>query len=620
MSSTYAHILVADDDPDRRRSITDPFHNWDWYAVHIAADVPETLQLLTKFTVDLVILHLSIATATQFTVLKYLRQNSGLRHIPVIVLADPSEMVHVIRCVEYGDVDYLPLPLEPVLLREKIISHLEKQQLFKQALSSMAAFNTMKKVANDLKQVILPLGISLSVEKDLNRILEIIVTKARTICKADTALLYLRTEDDKLRPAAIYNGEKGTIFDQNSSDLSRFEEIPLHKADGEPNDDVAALVTLTQQSANIADIHAYEGKAEFASIRQIDTATDNKTISCLTVPMKSDDVMGVLQLLNARHPDTEAITSFTLYHQQVLESLGSQAAVALQNHVLRRRQEDLIHFEQELEFGRRLQANFLPVEMPKPKGWELAARFQPAREVGGDFYDAFRLRNGKIGLVVADVCDKGVGAAMFMALVRTLIRAFAQRNVLYHTNNGKLDLTDLDHTDTPSVNDAYLEEEQTLFEAVNVTNYYINRNHSQTNMFATLFFGILDPISGQLLYVNSGHNSPIIFHADSGKLRFLQPTGPALGLAATPNFRVGQAVIHPGGTLLIYTDGVTDARDVSGQMFTRERLFSLVPQYAQSAVTLLTKIEDSIQQHIGYAGQFDDIALLAAHRLKTNPN
>ncbi|HEV8610636.1 MAG TPA: response regulator, partial [Thermoanaerobaculia bacterium] len=128
--------------------------------------------------------------------------------------------------------------------------------------------------------------------------------------------------------------------------------------------------------------------------------------------------------------------------------------------------------ERELDIGREIQASFLPDELPRVAGWEIAARFSPARQVAGDFYDAFPLGSGvQIGIVVADVCDKGVGAALFMALFRSLIRAFAERAF----------------ADSSSSDPARIQS------TIVSTNDYIARTHGSANMFATLFFGVLDP-------------------------------------------------------------------------------------------------------------------------------
>ncbi|MDE3089520.1 MAG: response regulator, partial [Chloroflexota bacterium] len=152
--------------------------------------------------------------------------------------------------------------------------------------------------------------------------------------------------------------------------------------------------------------------------------------------------------------------------------------------------------ERELEIGREIQFSFLPDALPQPPGWEIAARFLPARQVSGDLYDVFALHgDAQIGLVIADVCDKGVGAALYMALFRSLLRVTS--NLDYFADR---------HRPSAPSNPA-----ANLKNAVALTNNYIARTHEQASMFATLFFGILDPATGALIYINGGHQPPIIF-------------------------------------------------------------------------------------------------------------
>jgi sigma-B regulation protein RsbU (phosphoserine phosphatase) len=273
--------------------------------------------------------------------------------------------------------------------------------------------------------------------------------------------------------------------------------------------------------------------------------------------------------------------------QQLVEALASQAAVVLNNQILLERQKELLRYEHELQIGQQIQASFLPNQLPQPFGWEITAAFHPAREVAGDFYDAFYLEdNRKVCLVIADVCDKGVGAALFMALTRSLIRAFAELN-----NGGGMSLKS----------------------PVELTNDYVLRNHLQANMFVTLFFAVLDPAIGLLTYVNSGHNPPVIIGATGVKAR-LEPTGPAIGISPDIAFETHQVCLEPGDVLYAFTDGVTEARDSNGNFFTEKRLLQLLEQPLSSAAALLSRIEESVRAHIGAANPFDDITMLAARR------
>jgi sigma-B regulation protein RsbU (phosphoserine phosphatase) len=293
----------------------------------------------------------------------------------------------------------------------------------------------------------------------------------------------------------------------------------------------------------------------------------------------------------------------------VVESLASQAAVALNTQELLRRQEELVRFEHDLQVGRRIQANFLPQELPQPPGWEIAACFQPAREVAGDFYDAFPVAGDRLGLVIADVCDKGVGSALFMALSRSLIRAFGRLDVVpgYQTGVSTSDTEGL----LAAINARALD-------AVKLTSDYIAITHEDMSMFVTLFFGVLDPATGTLSYINAGHNSPFVVSPTGGLKAELTPTGPAVGLLPGMNFEIQQTVLEPGDLLLTFTDGVTEAQDPHGEFFDEERLVSLVEGPATSVAALLERIEASLQAHMADTEQSDDITMLAVRRAGTS--
>jgi serine phosphatase RsbU (regulator of sigma subunit) len=242
--------------------------------------------------------------------------------------------------------------------------------------------------------------------------------------------------------------------------------------------------------------------------------------------------------------------------------------------------------ERELEIGREIQKSFLPEALPQFPGWQIAARFAPARQVAGDFYDAFELRApGQVGLIVSDVCDKGVGAALFMALFRSLLRAAAT-------------------ADSGASGAAAM-----LSGVVSRTNDYIAITHARAYMFATLFFGVLDIASGQLHYINGGHEAPILFSASGIRSR-LPPTGPAVGMMAGASFDVASERIAPGEGLLAFTDGVTDALGAAGR-YGEERLLGLLGRPAGSAAAVLDSIEASVREHVSGAEPADDITMLA---------
>ncbi len=240
--------------------------------------------------------------------------------------------------------------------------------------------------------------------------------------------------------------------------------------------------------------------------------------------------------------------------------------------------------ERELEIGREIQRSFLPADLPRVAGWELAAKFQPARQVAGDFYDAFEMQNGaRLAVVIGDVADKGVGAALFMALFRSLLRAFAE------------------HSAAP------------LSEVVSFANDYIARTHDRANMFATIFFAALDPHTGDLEYINAGHNPPLIVR-DARVRAQLTRTGAAVGMFQGVTFRVETTRLERGDILLAYTDGVTDAPNARGKDFSDERLLALAQARYATASAMLTAIGAALHQHTEGAEPFDDVTMLAVRR------
>ena len=239
--------------------------------------------------------------------------------------------------------------------------------------------------------------------------------------------------------------------------------------------------------------------------------------------------------------------------------------------------------ERELEIGRKIQAGFFPGSLPSPTGWELAAHFEPARQVAGDFYDAFPLSSGATFAVVADVCDKGVGAALYMALFRSLIRAIAT-----------------EHRDES--------HQALLLRTATRTNDYIATIHGDANMFATAFLAVLDP-GGEVHYVNAGHEAPMLVRG--GAIERLPPTGPALGLMPDVPFTAASKSLASGDLLLAFTDGVTEAKGADG-FFGQERLDALTVAPADAA-TLVERIVVAIRD-FERGERADDITLLAVRR------
>ena len=265
--------------------------------------------------------------------------------------------------------------------------------------------------------------------------------------------------------------------------------------------------------------------------------------------------------------------------------------------------------EHELEKAREIQRDFLPDQIPQPPNWEIAAFFHPAIQVSGDFYDVFPLPGGNLGLVIADVCDKGVGSALFMALFRSLIRVFSGQNDLCELTSSAVD----EKVGTTIESQAATHDQINALKAVALTNDYIAEEHCEMCMFATIFFGVLNPDTGLLAYINGGHE-PVFIVGPAGVKESLRPTGPAVGMLFGSEFEIQQVQLEPGDILIGYTDGVTEARSPSDELFTRKRLQSLLEQPVSSASDLLEHIKINLFTYTDKAPPSDDITMLAVQR------
>jgi len=300
----------------------------------------------------------------------------------------------------------------------------------------------------------------------------------------------------------------------------------------------------------------------------------------MVVPLVTQgELIGLLNL-GPRLSDQE----YSPDDRRLLESLAAQVAPAVKVGQLVREQEAEVRarerIEQELEVARLIQQNFLPKELPELDGWRVAAYYRPARTVGGDFYDFIELPEGRIGLVVGDVTDKGVPAAMVMAATRSVLRAAAQR----------------------------LLEPGTVLERINETLC----SEIPPNMFVTCLYGVLDPGTGRLRYANAGHNLPIV--ESGGEVSELRATGMPLGLLPGMSYEEKEAVIAPGSSVLLYSDGLTEAHDPGREMFGTPRVRQLLAHGAVADELISDLLADLDRFTGAEAEQEDDITLVALAR------
>lgn len=315
-----------------------------------------------------------------------------------------------------------------------------------------------------------------------------------------------------------------------------------------------------RQVIPIADVQEIEG---------LRSLFDHSSLrSMLSIPiLRKGKLLGVLTLMHSQPGYFGTVIA------EFMQSVTRQIALATEYARCYEELDNYSHqLKQELERAREIQRDFLPNPMLSVPGWEFVACFYPARQVAGDFYDTFRFPDGSVGLVVGDVCDKGVGAALFMGLFRSLLRIFSgyysfeiPSKIQEKLADSQVEVEEVP-PNTVKVIDA--------LKAIVLTNNYIAQNHERLCMFATIFFGVLNPTTGVLTYINGGHVPPIIKRA-SGALERLKPTGPAVGTIYNIDYEIKRVQLEPGDIVLSFSDGVPDARSLEDVPFTEERLLSL---------------------------------------------
>jgi serine phosphatase RsbU (regulator of sigma subunit)/anti-sigma regulatory factor (Ser/Thr protein kinase) len=300
----------------------------------------------------------------------------------------------------------------------------------------------------------------------------------------------------------------------------------------------------------------------------------------LVVPLVSQgELIGVLNL-GPRLSEQD----YSSDDRKLLDNLAAQVAPALRVGQLVREQEaEAItrqRFEQELEVARLIQQNFLPRELPDLPGWQVAAYYRPAREVGGDFYDAIPLPDGRVAFVVGDVTDKGVPAALVMSATRSVLRASAQRLI----------------------------EPASVLERVN--------EHlcpdMPAKMFVTCLYGVLEPATGLLRFANAGHDLPYVKTANG--VVELRARGMPLGLMTGMTYEEKEAVLAPGDSVLLHSDGIVEAHDPSREMFGFPRLKETVAA-APGGQALIDRVLADLEAFTGPgAEQEDDITMVTLER------
>ena len=395
-------------------------------------------------------------------------------------------------------------------------------------------------------------------ELSIGRLLTHVMETAKNAFSADSASLLLK---DEKTGDLVFQVALGEVGDEIR------EIYRLKKGQG-----IAGYVAETEQSLNLRDVYQHP---HFSP--EYDKKTGYHTRTMICVPLKiRGKVLGVIQVINKLKPPHY----FTDEELEMLETIGSSAAVALetaQMHQFIIQKETL---ERDLRLAREVQQSFLPAAPPQIDGYHFAVLNQPALEIGGDFYHFSRLPGNRLGIALGDVSGKGISASLFMArLISDL-----QYNTLLFDDPARL-----------------LQEINTLL---------CRRN--RRGMFVTLVYMVLDIPGKKIFFANAGHPSPI--YSDRGSALFLgkeKAKGPPLGILPHTYFTRERVDLEPGAVVTLFTDGVTEARNDRGELFGMDRLINEILRVPDSPDRLIQNITSAVERYAPGATGKDDLTLVS---------
>jgi serine phosphatase RsbU (regulator of sigma subunit) len=351
-----------------------------------------------------------------------------------------------------------------------------------------------------------------------------------------------------------------------------------------PSPDVQLSVADRGEPANVATALRAGGPAVERAIATgqpgpIDDPVAGGSVMVTPVPGRQS-VLGAMVL--GRSGDGAA---FGPSDQRLAAALADQGGVAIERALMARRDAERARLDHELALGRQIQRSLLPLAPPTPVGWEIAAAYEAAQEVGGDFYDVFPLRGRRqtLGWLIADVTGKGIGAALLMAFTRPLLRAIVDR---YRAPGLALE----------AANRVLVEERR-------------------PSLFITVFLAVVNTRTGELRYASAGHEPPYLVPGDGSRVRRLAGSGRMLG--AFGDLRVVEKVVtvRPGDLVLAYTDGATDCQAPDGRRFGDRRLLDIVREAApEGATAVIEQVMEAARRFGRGAPPADDLTLLALRR------
>ncbi len=431
------------------------------------------------------------------------------------------------------------------------------------ALERARLFDLLREQRVHEQAALLDLSNRLLGETDLDSLICCLVEEVQRLLQADACALLL--PDDK-SDSLTFRAASGWRVDP----VAAQRRVPADSRSG------SGLVMQTQEPLLVEDQQTHDPTPWTADWIAVEDFRGH-TVVPLVVEGRS---IGVLMV------DTRRPRRFTEDEIRFLCLMANQAAIAIEKTRLHQEALKRQRLEEEMAVGRQIQLSLLPEACPRIPGWEFAAFYQPARQVGGDFYDFFELPGepGRLGLVIADVADKGVAAALFMALSRSIIRGKAI---------------------VPDLNPALVLQR---------ANRLILKD-SRARLFVTACYAVLNTLTGRLTYSLAGHNRPLWWQTANRVCQELTGRGTVLGIFEDVELEEQTVNLKHGDFLVFYTDGITEAMNGSHQLFGEERLQAVIGDHATAGPQeLIAAIVAAVQDFTGGAPPTDDLTLFVVKR------
>lgn len=412
-------------------------------------------------------------------------------------------------------------------------------------------------------QALLEVSKAMGSEVHLDSLLNLILDKATDVMEAERSSLFL------------YDAENNELWSKIAQGMTS-KEIRFPVGTG-----IAGDVAKTQEVANIVDAYddprfnpAFDKKSNFRT----------KAVLCMPMISAKGELVGVIQVLNKKNGEI-----FNEDDQELLQALGSHAAVALQRAQLIEVYVENQKLEETLKMAHNIQMSILPQKFPPfPEKQDLVdifALIEPAKEVGGDLFDFIMLDDEHLCFAIGDVSGKGVPAALFMAVTKTLLKATA--NIDLHPKD-----------------------------IISRMNDFLSIDN-EASMFCTFFCGILNIKTGKIEYSNGGHNPPYILHNDGSFETLTEPVGMALGVMDGLEFSPANTHLQKGEAIVLYTDGINEAMNEAFEEYEyrrMEKVFESLSSTASSKESCEVLLKD-VKAFAGTAPQSDDITLFMIRRI-----